>query len=650
MSVFPLLFSPITIRNLEIKNRIVFTGHMTYLNEGIPGERLVAYHGARAAGGTGLVITEVAGVHSSAYYSPNMIDASDPACISGYRRIADSVHRQGTRIFAQLFHPGREIKLSADGTTPTAYSASASANERFHLTPRPLTKPLIRDIVRGYGASASHIQQAGVDGVEILASQGYLPAQFLNPNVNRRNDRYGGSFDNRLRFLREIVDAIRGETEDFVVGIRVSGHEMAPQGLQPDDMASICEALDTHGGLDYFNVVAGTSATLGGSVHIVPPMMVEHGYVAPFAAAIRQKVKKPVIVTGRINQPQIAERVLNEGQAELCGMTRALICDPEMPNKAREERLDDIRACIGCNQACIGHSHGGHPISCIQHPETGRETQYGVREPVDEPRRIVVAGGGPAGMKAAAVAAERGHSVTLYEAAARLGGQALLAQLLPGRAEFGGIVTNLGREMELAGVNVVTDTRVSAELVQSERPDAVIVATGAAPRLPEIPGAEEAHIVSAWQVLRNEVNVGQSVVIADWRCDWIGLGLAERLAREGCRVRLGVNGYMPGQTLQQYVRDHWLGTIHKLGVEVIPMVRLYGADADTVYFQHTANDEPVICDEVETLVLSLGHDAVDDLDEELCGLDCELVMIGDCIGPRSAEEAVLEGLKAGLAV
>ena len=650
MSAFPHLFSPITIRNLEIKNRIVFTGHMTYLNEGIPGDRLVAYHGARAAGGTGLIVTEVAGVHSSAYYSPNMIDASDPACIPGYRRVAESVHREGTRIFAQLFHPGREIKMSSDGTTPTAYSASASANERFHLTPRAIPKRLIREIVEGYGVSANHIQQAGVDGVEIVASQGYLPAQFLNPGVNRRDDRYGGSFTNRLRFLKEIVDAIRIQTDDFIVGIRLSAHEMAPQGLETEDMAAVCEALDGHGGLDYFNVVAGTSATLGGSIHIVPPMMVEHGYVAPLAAQIRARVGKPVIVTGRINQPQIAERILSEGQADLCGMTRALICDPQMPNKAREERLEDIRACIGCNQACIGHSHTGHRISCIQHPETGREIEYGKRDRVANARKILVAGGGPAGMKAAAVAAERGHSVTLYEAGARVGGQALLAQLLPGRAEFGGIVTNLAREMELAGVEVVVNTQVTPALVEGKKPDAVIIATGAIPRVPEIPGAEEAHVVSAWQVLRNEVNVGHSVVIADWRCDWVGLGLAEQLAREGCRVRLGVNGYMPGQSLQQYVRDHWLGTIHKLGVEVIPMVRLFGADADSVYFQHTTNDEPVICEEVETLVLSLGHDAVNDLDEALCDLDCELLMVGDCIGPRSAEEAVLEGLKAGLSV
>jgi len=650
MSAFPQLFSPIKIRHLEIKNRVVFTGHMTYLNEGIPAERLVAYHGARARGGTGLIITEVAGVHTSAYYSPNMIDASDPACITGYRRIAEAVHREGTRIFAQLFHPGREIKLSADGTTPTAYSASATANERFHLTPRPLSKHLIGDIVRGYGASASHIQQAGIDGVEILASQGYLPAQFLNPNINKREDRYGGTFANRLRFLREIIESIREQTDDFIVGLRISGHEMEPRGLQPDHMAEICQALDEHGNLDYFNVVAGTSATLGGSIHIVPPMMVEHAYVAPFAKAIRDRVGKPVIVTGRINQPQIAEQVLRAGQADLCGMTRALICDPQMPQKAANNQLDDIRACIGCNQACIGHSHGGHRISCIQHPETGRELEYGTRGKTDVPKKILVAGGGPAGMKAAAVAAERGHRVTLYERSARLGGQALLAQLLPGRAEFGGIVTNLNREMENAGVEIITNTSVTAQLVRKENPDAVIVATGAKPRIPDIPGGEQAHVVNAWQVLNNEVNLGHSVVIADWRCDWIGLGIAEKLAREGCRVRLGVNGYMAGQSLQQYVRDHWLGTIHKLGVEIIPMVRLFGTDTDSVYFQHTANDESVVCEDVDTLVLSLGHDAVDELDAALCNLDCEQTMIGDCIGPRSAEEAVLEGLKAGLAI
>ena len=292
----------------------------------------------------------------------------------------------------------------------------------------------------------------------------------------------------------------------------------------------------------------------------------------------------------------------------------------------------------------------GYSVSCIQHPESGRELEFGTLRPAATPRRVLVAGGGPGGMKAAAVAAARGHEVTLYERAGQLGGQALLTQLLPGRAEFGGIVTNLTREMELAGVEVVRNTAVTAGLVAREAPDAIVLATGAVPYRPTIEGEEEAHIVDAWQVIRGEANVGASVAIADWRCDWVGLGLAEKLARDGCRVRLYANGNMPGQTIQQYVRDRWLGELHKLGVEITPLARLYGADGDTAYFEHTTSGEPIVCEGVETLVLALGHQADDDLEQALADFEGETIPIGDCLAPRTAEEAVLEGLRAGAAL
>ncbi len=368
------------------------------------------------------------------------------------------------------------------------------------------------------------------------------------------------------------------------------------------------------------------------------------------AALRRAATGRPVFVAGRINQPQIAEQVLASGQADMCGMTRAMICDPEMPNKAAAGRSDDIRACIGCNQACIGHFHLGYPISCIQYPETGRELQYVPRAPARRKKRVLVAGGGPAGLKAAAVAAERGHAVKLFEASARLGGQALLAQLLPGRAEFGGIVTTRAREAARAGVEVVTQRPVDAALVEAEAPDAVVVATGARPRWPEIEGAEDAHVVDAWQVLRGEVNVGASVVVADWRCDWVGLGLAEKLARDGCRVRLAVNGLMAGQHTPFYVRDSWVGLLHGLGVEIVPYARLIGADPGCVYLQHTASGAPIVFEEVETLVLAQGHVPVDALAAELSGMDLEVHLVGDCLAPRTAEEAVFEGLKAATAL
>jgi len=649
---FPHLFTPLTIRGVTIRNRIMSTGHETAMAgpEGIS-EQLIAYHRARAAGGCGLIVVEVASVHPTATFVRHSIKLYSDETIPGYRRLAEAVHAEGATLFAQLFHPGREILESIDGSAPVSYAPSAVPNERFHVMPSPMSRELIREVIAGYGDAARRLQTAGVDGCEILCSMGYLLAQFLNPRVNRRSDDYGGSFDNRLRIVRELLADIRAKVgEDMVVGIRISADELSPEGLTPEEVGAICRALDDEPGLDYFNVIAGTSTTLGGSIHIVPPMTVENAYLAPRAAEVKAGVSKLVFVGGRINQPQQAEAILAASQADMCGMTRAMICDPEMPDKARSGRIDDVRACIGCNQACIGHFHMGLPISCIQHPETGREAAYGTRAPAVKRRRVLVAGGGPGGMKAAAVAAERGHAVTLYEAGPRLGGQALLAQLLPGRTEFGGIVTNLERELALAGVEVVTGTVLDRAQVEHEAPDAVIAATGARPRWPEFDGRDEAHVVDAWQVLRDEANVGNSVVIADWRCDWIGLGLAEKLARAGCRVRLCSNGYMAGQTIQQYVRDAWLGTLHSLGVELLPLVRLFGADAETAYFQHTASGQAVLCEGMDTLVLAMGHDSVCDLADALTDWPGALHRIGDCLSPRTAEEAVLEGLKVAAAL
>jgi 2,4-dienoyl-CoA reductase-like NADH-dependent reductase (Old Yellow Enzyme family) len=647
---FPNLMSPLVIGDLTIKNRIFSTGHNTMLaQDGQIRDRLLAYHEARAAGGAGLIVVQVAAIHETAITTSFSLLAVDDSCIPGYRRLAEACHRHDCKVIAQLYHPGREMNFTDDGALRTAYAPSAVRSDRLKVTPRPMSQAIIDEVIAGYGAGARRVREAGTDGVELVASHGYLPSQFLNPRTNHRTDAYGGTFENRLRFTREAIGAVRRElAPGMVLGMRISADEKDPEGLTVTETLKAIMTLAPE--LDYVNVTAGSSSSLGGAIHIVPPMFIEAGYTAPFAATVKTKVEIPVFVAGRINQPQIAEQVLASGQADMCGMTRAMICDPEIANKAASGRGDDIRACIGCNQACIGHFHLGCGISCIQHPETGREVQFGHRSPAPKPKRIIVAGGGPAGMKAAAVAAERGHNVTLYEAAAQLGGQALLAQLLPGRAEFGGIVTNLEREMILAGVTVVKGVAVDSALVEQERPDAVVVATGAEPHRPQFEGGKEAHVVDAWQVLEGRANVGGSVVIADWRSDWIGLGLAEKLARDGCRVRLAVSGLIAGERAPSAVRDMWNATLQRLGVEITPYANLYGADKDTIYMMHAVSGEPLVFEDVDTLVLAQGHDAVDSLVDELSELDLELHMAGDCLSPRTAEEAVYEGLKVGVVV
>jgi 2,4-dienoyl-CoA reductase-like NADH-dependent reductase (Old Yellow Enzyme family)/thioredoxin reductase len=644
---FPHLFQSLQIRGCTLKNRIMSTGHDTTLPvDGTINEALIAYQEARARGGVGLIVLQVSGVHETARYTNHVLMATDDSAIAGYRRMAEAVHRFGTVLFAQLFHPGREIAEADGGLLSVAYAPSAVPNERFHVMPRPLKLPMIRAIVAGYGDAAGRMERAGLDGVEIVASHGYLPSQFLNPRVNLREDAYGGDAERRLRFLREVIADIRGKVgPNFVLGLRISASEEDDQGLtQEESHAAILGVADS---IDYVNITLGSSATLGAAVHIAPPMSLKTAYVAPYAGSIKRHLRIPVFVAGRINQPQDAEAILAARQADVCGMTRALICDPELPNKASMGAAEDIRACIACNQACIGHFHKGYPISCIQNPVSGRELRYGALTPATKARQVMVVGGGPAGMKAAVIAAQRGHRVTLYEAQRRLGGQALLAQLLPGRAEFGGLVTNLERELSTAGVKVVPATRVDRATVLRERPDAVVIATGAMPYRPPFASEGALQIVDAWQVLTNAAAPGQSVVIIDWRADWIGIGIAERLAQRGSAVRLAVTGIAAGETLPLYVRDAAAASLQKLGVTVMPYMRLYGSDSSSVYLQHVASGEAVVLEGVDTLVLCTGHAPVTDLADALEDVSLDIRIIGDSASPRTAEEAVYEGLRAG---
>ncbi len=646
---FPHLFRPLRLGPVEAPNRIVSSGHDTVMvDNGLVTDQLIAYHEARARGGAGCIVIQVAGVHETARYTSHVLMATSDECIPGYRALAGAVHPFGTVLLGQLFHPGREVMESVDGSAPVAVAPSAIPTERFRVTPRALRGEEVAEIVAGYGAAAERLIRAGLDGVEVVASHGYLPAQFLSPHVNRREDAYGGSRENRRRFLDEVMDAVRaGAGPAAAVGLRISLDEHDPAGLDVDEATEAVVALAARGVLDYVSVTTGTSATLGGSDHIAPDMGFANGYVAPAAARLRTQVDVPILVAGRINQPQEAERILSNGQADACVMTRALICDPEMPRRAVAGELDDIRSCVGCNQACIGHFHQGHPISCIQRPETGRERRYGTVVRTRDPRRVLVVGGGPAGLKAAAVAASRGHAVRLYEAGRRVGGQVLLAERLPGREEFGGVADNLRREAQRAGVEIIVGQWVDADLVERDDPEVVIVATGARPYTPPVERQGSPRVVDAWSVVHDVGSAPDGhVLVADSRGEWTGLGVARLLARAGRRVTLAVTGYAAGDRLQQYVRDGQLVALEREGVVTRPLLRLGGVDEDTAYLESVLTGSPVLVEDVDGVVVSAGGAPDAALAEALRERGRAPIVVGDARAPRTVEEAVLDGLVA----
>jgi 2,4-dienoyl-CoA reductase-like NADH-dependent reductase (Old Yellow Enzyme family)/thioredoxin reductase len=610
---------------VELPNRIVSTAHQTTLvHDHLPTEDFLAYHEARARGGTGLIVLEATAVDPSGLLTPHTLAGYREEAVAGFARVAEAVRPHGTRLFVQLFHGGRE-QIASPPRTP-AISASAIPSRRFHVEPRAATAADIEAILAGYARSAANAAAAGLDGVEVSAAHEYLAAQFFTPGLNRRDD----GWSEPLRFALAVLGVVREAAPGLALGVRLSADSEAARAAAGELAASV----------DYVSVALGASSTYLGSAGIVPPPPVPRNAIAEHAACFR--LGPPLVTTTRIVDPAEADRLIAEGIADAVGMTRALITDPDLGRKVVEGRVEDVLRCLGCN-ACIAHYHAGTGIACTQNPRTGRERTLPGPSPADARRRVIVVGAGPAGLAAAAEAAAAGHEVIVLERAERIGGQLALAGAAPMHEE---VARTLARNYDrlLAVVDLRLGVAADAEAVAALEPDLAVVATGAQPYLPDL--ELDLPAAQAWDVLAGPLPEGQRVIVADWGGEASGLAAADLLAAAGREVTLAVGSAAFGEAIHQYQRNLYAQRLYRGGVRIEQHLDLVDAGPDGVRFRNLFAPELETVLPADLLVLALGRVPVRGLAEELAALGLAVEEAGDCLSPRSAEEAILEGTLA----
>jgi 2,4-dienoyl-CoA reductase (NADPH2) len=664
---FRRLFSPLVVGRMELPNRIVMPAiHLSYTPRGFVTDRLVEFYAERAAGGAGLFI--VGGCPVDEFGGgPYMLGISRDEFVPGLRRLTEAVHDQGVRVAAQLYHAGR-YSLSRDiGHQPLAPSAVTSSLTKE--TPLEMSGEDITRTVRSFADAARRASEAGFDAVEISASAGYLISQFLSPLTNLRQDQYGGSFDNRVRLPLEVVGAVRAAVgPDYPIIVRVAGNDFVPGSNTNQEARLLARELE-NAGVDAIDVTGGWHETRVPQITMVVP----RGAFSYLARGVKEVVTIPVISSNRYSDPVLAERMLRDGAADLIAMGRPLIADPDLPRKARHGRTDEINSCVACNQGCFDSIFAGHPVACLVNPRAGREHSHQL-QPAATRKRVTVIGGGPAGMQAAITTAARGHQVTLLEKSARLGGQLNLASAAPGREELGIIILSLRSQMERGGVEVKLGHDTGAEDVLLSNPDAVVVATGAEPMMTELPGAAALHVVQAWDVLANAVDVGDRVVVLGGGATgcMVALYLAQLGTIDASTLRfLAQNRAESWETLEALIdkgikdvtlveqqskfgldiglTTRWtvLQDLRRSGVKMVE-----GAVAERITPQGllvSVNGEKSLVD-ADTVVLAVGVSPINNIYHALKGHVAELYVVGDAREPRRAFDAMQEGFETGLII
>ncbi|MCL4241999.1 MAG: FAD-dependent oxidoreductase [Dehalococcoidia bacterium] len=634
MAEFRHLFSPLQIGSFTVRNRIVSTPHHTLFtdDDGLPGAREIAYWVSKARGGIGLVESHVHGIHWSIGDT-----FAQPAAVTKFRNATEAIHAEGAKFVGQLWHPGAQ----GNAAIRSPWAPSNVSQPDSWAVPHAMTLAETREVIGGYARGASVLREAGVDGAEIHGAHGYLITQFLSPLSNKREDEYGGDFERRMTFALEIIEAIRNEVgRDWTVGMRISGDEMTEGGYTSDDFVRMIPFLTANGQLDYLSVSVGTYRSKD---TVIAPSYYPNGAFVYLSALAKEVLDIPVFCIGRINDPVMAEQILEDRQADMVGMTRANICDPELPRKAREGRLDEIRHCLGCNEGCWGHVETLRPINCAFNPSVGREEYWGDVRRTANPKRVVIAGGGPAGCEAARVAAAAGHAVTLFEAGEELGGQTLIAARAPGRSDWGEVGRYFTAELRRLGVDVRTGTRATATGILALAPDHVIVATGGTPRVPDgIEGIDQPHVFQAWDVLNGRAVPGDRVLVLDDEHHIQAASAAEHLAAQGKQVQIVTREFQLGPHMEPNTRMATLRRLDAAGVAIsaTTWVRSIAPGSALLYhfYSEADREEPV-----DAVVLACGIDPETGLSQELAAHGVSTRNVGDCAGPRRLEMATFEG-------
>ncbi len=649
MNGFAYLFSPLKIGSVVVHNRIHFAPHMTNFGEDQKiSDRHIHYYRERAKGGCGLVTTEEMTVHPTDVAYEKLVDAFKPEVIPGYKRLTKAIHEYDTRIFAQLNHNG----MQGDGSISRLpiWGPSPGSDPLFGETCKEMEIEEIKECVEYFARSSTYAVEGGFDGIELQLGHSSLIRQFLSPATNCREDEYGGNFENRLRFCLEVIDAVRGAVGPaYTLGVRLNADEMHPKGgLTLEDAKKIAFRLEKTGQLDFMDLSLGTFHHLflvEGSMHT--PL----AYTVPLSSAIRSVIELPVFCTNRINDPHLAEKILEEGHADMIGMVRALICDPELPVKARQGRINDIRHCIACNQGCIARMGLGYELGCIQNPAVGKERHLGMGSMAscDRPKKVVVVGGGPAGLEVSRVAALRRHQVILFEKKTELGGQNLVAGKVSGRQEITGITRWLLSQINQLDMDMRLETEADAAMILKEAPDAVVVATGSMPKPNPFPGEyAPPRVVNTVQILNGEVSPGQKILLIDLDGHHQATGTAELLADQGKSVHMITSSLFVGDKLGP-LQDLYPARqrLAKKGVTFTPDIVVLEIQDTVVNGLNAYSNEMIDFSGYDMIVLAAGNVSRDRLYFDLKGKVKELYRIGDCVAPRKTDMAILEGHRIG---